>query len=121
MDSNGKRPKFATTSEAIPACPGQRRTVEFLSCEKGLSMKVPILDLKTEYGELREEILAALDRVCQKSAFVLGEEVEAFEREFADFCGTKHCVALANGTAALHVGLLALGVQADHEVITTPN
>ncbi len=84
-------------------------------------MKVPILDLKTEYAELRDEILAALDRVCQNSSFVLGEEVEAFEREFADFCGTKHCVALATGTAALHVGLLALGVQADHEVITTPN
>jgi len=84
-------------------------------------MKVPILDLKTEYAELRDEILAALDRVCQNSSFVLGEEVEAFEREFADFCGTKHCVALGTGTAALHVGLLALGVQADHEVITTPN
>lgn len=84
-------------------------------------MKVPILDLKAEYAELREEILAALDRVCRKSAFVLGEEVEAFEKEFADFCGTKHCVALASGTAALHLGLLALGVQADDEVITTPN
>ncbi len=84
-------------------------------------MKVPIIDLKSEYAELRDEILAALDRVCQKSAFVLGEEVEAFEREFADFCGTKHCVALSSGTAALHIGLLAFGVQADHEVITTPN
>ena len=52
---------------------------------------------------------------------MLGAEVEAFEREFADFCGTKHCVALSNGTAALHVGLLALGVQAGDEVITTPN
>ncbi len=84
-------------------------------------MKIPILDLKAEYAELRDEILPALDRVCQKAAFILGEEVEAFEREFADFCGTKHCVAMANGTAGLHVGLLALGVQADHEVITTPN
>jgi len=84
-------------------------------------MKVPIIDLKAEYAELRDEILAALDRVCQKSAFVLGEEVEAFEREFADFCGTKHCVALSSGTAALHIGLLAFGVQSDHEVITTPN
>jgi dTDP-4-amino-4,6-dideoxygalactose transaminase len=84
-------------------------------------MKVPILDLKTEYAELRDEILAALDRVCRKSAFVLGEEVEAFEREFADFCGTRHCVALSTGTAALHLGLLALGVQADDEVITTSN
>jgi dTDP-4-amino-4,6-dideoxygalactose transaminase len=84
-------------------------------------MKIPVLDLKAEYAELRDEILPALDRVCQRSAFVLGEEVEAFEREFADYCGTKHCIGLANGTAALHVGLLALGVQANHEVITTPN
>src|SRR5579864_7186632 len=84
-------------------------------------MKVPFLDLKTEYAELHDEILQALDRVAQKSAFVLGEDVEAFEREFADFCGTKHCVALSSGTAALHLGLLGLGVHADHEVITTPN
>src|ERR1700734_1356178 len=84
-------------------------------------MKVPILDLKSEYAELRDEILAALDRVCRNSSFVLGEEVEAFEREFADFCGTKHCVALSTGTAALHLGLLALGVQVDDEVITSPN
>ncbi|MBZ5500856.1 MAG: DegT/DnrJ/EryC1/StrS family aminotransferase [Acidobacteriia bacterium] len=84
-------------------------------------MKVAVLDLKAEYAELREEILPALDRVCRNAAFVLGEEVEAFEKEFADFCGTKHCVGLSSGTAALHLGLLALGVQADHEVITTPN
>jgi dTDP-4-amino-4,6-dideoxygalactose transaminase len=74
--------------------------------EKALSMKVPVLDLKSEYAELREEILAGIDRVCQNAAFVLGEEVDAFEREFADFCGTRHCVALSNGTAALHIGLL---------------
>src|ERR1700683_4778501 len=84
-------------------------------------MKVPVLDLKAEYAELRDEILPALDRVCQNSSFVLGEEVEAFEREFADFCGTKHCVGLSTGTAALHLGLLALGVQTDDEVITSPN
>ena len=73
-------------------------------------MKVPVLDLKTEYAELRDEILAALDRVCQNSSFVLGEEVEAFEREYADFCGTRHCVAVSTGTAALHLGLLALAL-----------
>src|ERR1700726_2058238 len=84
-------------------------------------MKVPLLDLKSEYTELREEVLAALDRVCQKSAFVQGQEMEAFEKEFAEFCGTKHCVALSSGTAALHLGLLALGVQPGDEVITTPN
>lgn len=74
-------------------------------------MKVPLLDLKDGYAGLRDEILPALDRVCQHSAFVQGEEVEAFEREYADFCGTRHCVALSTGTAALHRGLLALGVQ----------
>lgn len=84
-------------------------------------MKVAVLDLKAEYAQLRDEILPALDRVCQNSSFVIGPEVEAFEREFADFCGTKHCVALSSGTAALHLGLLSLGVQADHEVITSPN
>lgn len=84
-------------------------------------MKVPILDLKSEYAELREEILAAIDRVGRESAFVLGPETEAFEREFAAFCETKHCIALSSGTAALHLGLLALGVQAGDEVITTPN
>ena len=84
-------------------------------------MKVPLLDLQSEYAELRDEILPALDRVCRNSSFVQGEEVEAFEREFADFCGVKHCVALSSGTAALHLGLLALGVQSGDDVITTPN
>jgi dTDP-4-amino-4,6-dideoxygalactose transaminase len=84
-------------------------------------MRVPILDLKTEYQELRDEILPALDRVCEKSAFVLGEEVDQFEREFASYCGVKHCVALSSGTAALHLGLLALGVQPGDEVITSTN
>src|ERR1700719_3411044 len=84
-------------------------------------MKVPLLDLKSEYVDLRDEILAALDRVCRDAAFVQGAEVEAFEREFAEFCGTRHCVALSSGTAALHVGLLALGVGPRDEVITSPN
>lgn len=84
-------------------------------------MKVPFLDLKAEFQQLRGEILPALERVCENASFILGEEVEAFEREFADFCGTKHCVGLASGTAALHLGLLALGVQPEDEVITTPN
>src|SRR5271156_918455 len=84
-------------------------------------MKVPVLDLKSEYAELRDEILPTLDRVCQAATFVQGPEVEAFEREFADFCGIKHCVALSSGTAALHLGLLAPGVQSGDDVITTPN
>lgn len=84
-------------------------------------MKVPILDLKSEYAGLREEVLAAIDRVGRETAFILGPETEAFEREFAAFCETKHCIAVNSGTSALHLGLLALGVQPGDEVITTPN
>ena len=84
-------------------------------------MNVRFVDFKAEYAELRDEIIPALERVCQNASFVQGPEVEAFEREFADFCGAKHCIALSSGTAALHVGLLALGVQPGDEVITTPN
>jgi dTDP-4-amino-4,6-dideoxygalactose transaminase len=85
------------------------------------AMKIPLLDLKAEYAALRDEILPTLDRVCQDSAFIEGPEVQAFEKEFADFCGTAYCVAVSSGTAALHLGLLAMGVQSGDEVITTPN
>ncbi|MGH9701794.1 MAG: DegT/DnrJ/EryC1/StrS family aminotransferase, partial [Candidatus Acidiferrales bacterium] len=84
-------------------------------------MKVPFFDLKTQYAGLREDILAALDSVCQSAAFALGKEVEEFEREFAALCDTKYCVALNSGTSALHLALLAIGVQPGDEVITTPN
>ncbi len=84
-------------------------------------MKVPYFDLTAQYADLREEISAALDRVCRKAAFILGEEVEQFERSFADYCGVKHCVALNSGTSALHLALIAAGVKAGDEVITTSN
>jgi hypothetical protein len=84
-------------------------------------MIVPYADLQGQYAALREEILAALDRVGSKAAFILGEEVQEFEREFAAFCGVKHCVAVNSGTSALHLALLGVGVQAGDEVITTPN
>ena len=57
-------------------------------------MIVPYGNLKAQYASLREEILAALDGVGSKAAFILGEEVQEFEREFADYCGAKHCVAV---------------------------
>src|SRR5262245_13922766 len=84
-------------------------------------MKVPYFDLKEQYELLRNEIAPALDRVCRDASFILGEEVEKFEAEFAAFCQTKHCVALNSGTSALHLALLALGVKAGDEVITTSN
>jgi len=83
-------------------------------------MDVPYFDLKAQYATLRQEILEALDRVCRSAAFSLGEEVQAFEEEFAAYCGTKHCIGLNSGTSALHLALLALGVGPGDEVITTP-
>ncbi len=84
-------------------------------------MKVPYFDLKAQYRGIRDEILAALERVCQDASFILGEEVAAFEREFAAYCEVQHCVALNSGTSALHLALLAAGVGPGDEVMTTAN
>ncbi len=84
-------------------------------------MIVPFFDLKAQYASLREEILAALDRAGSKAAFIQGEDVDALEQEFAAYCEVKHCVALNSGTSALHLALLAAGVKAGDEVITTSN
>jgi len=88
---------------------------------QGKSMIVPYSDLKAQYTTLREDVLAALDRIGSKAAFILGEEVQEFEREFAAYCGVKHCVAVNSGTSALHLALLGVGVHAGDEVITSPN
>lgn len=82
-------------------------------------MKVPYFDLKAQYACLREDVLLAVDRVCQNSAFILGDDVAQFEQEFAVYCGVKHCVALNSGTSALHLALLGAGVEPGDEVITT--
>jgi len=87
----------------------------------GTTVNVPYFDLKAQYSGIREEILAALDGVCRSASFSSGPEVAEFEREFAAYCDVKHCVAVNTGTSALHLALLAAGVQPGDEVITTPN
>jgi dTDP-4-amino-4,6-dideoxygalactose transaminase len=82
---------------------------------------VPYLDLKRQHEALREEIMAALDRVCSAAAFILGEEVSGFEQEFAAYVEAKHCVAVNSGTSALHLALIAARVGRGDEVITTAN
>lgn len=84
-------------------------------------IRVPYFDLKAQYSELRDDIREALDRVCQNTSFILGEEVEKFERAFAAFCGVKHCVGLNSGTSALHLALISAGIGPGDEVITTSN
>ena len=83
-------------------------------------MKVPLLDLKEQNQALRPEIEAAIGKVLDTNGFILGGEVEALERELADYCDVKHAIACASGTDALLLALMAYDVGYDDEVITTP-
>ena len=80
---------------------------------------VPFLDLKAQYQTIENEVNEAIGGVLQSCHFVLGDEVEAFEREFAAFCQTRYAVAVNSGTSALHLALLAAGIRDGDEVITT--
>ncbi len=79
---------------------------------------IPLVDLQGQYLAIREEIDAAIARVLARASFILGEEVAAFEEEFAAYCGARWCVACANGTDALELALEAVGVGPGDEVIT---
>jgi dTDP-4-amino-4,6-dideoxygalactose transaminase len=80
---------------------------------------IPLLDLHRQYQQIREEVLAAVERVCSSQQFILGAEVEALEREIAAFTGAGAAVGCASGTDALWLALLGAGVQAGDAVITT--
>jgi dTDP-4-amino-4,6-dideoxygalactose transaminase len=79
---------------------------------------VPFLDLKAQYGQIKPEIDAVVARVIESAQFVLGPEVGSFERSFAAYCGSAHCIAVNSGTSALHLALLAAGIGPGDEVIT---
>lgn len=83
--------------------------------------EVPLFDLPRAFEAVRLEAAAAFDRLLRTGQFVLGPDLEMFESSFADYCGVEHCVGVSDGTAALQLGLLALGVEAEAEVITVPN
>jgi len=85
-----------------------------------VQLHVPFLDLKTQYSELREEINGVLLEVAESTAFALGPKVEEFEKAFAEFVGSRHCVAVNSGTSALHLALLAADVGPGDEVLTVP-
>ncbi len=82
--------------------------------------QVPFGDLAREYLSIRAEVDAAITRVLNRGWFILGPEVQAFERQWADFCGAQHAVGVGNGTDALRIALSACGVGPGDEVVTTP-
>jgi len=84
-------------------------------------MKVAFLDLKATYVELKEELDAAYHGVMESGWFVMGREVEAFESEFAAYCGAHHCVGVGNGLDALHLILRAMEIGPGDEVIVPAN
>ena len=82
-------------------------------------MKIPFLDLRAAYLELKSEIDVAVSRVLDSGYYILGPEVDDFENEFATYCETDHAIGVANGLDALHLALLAMDVGPGDEVIVT--
>jgi len=82
---------------------------------------IPYLDLKNQYASIKEEIDAAIQNAVNGGQFILGQNVEAFEEEFAKYCGVRYCAGVSSGTSALFLALIACGIGEDDEVITTPN
>lgn len=80
-------------------------------------MAVPLFDTSTPLAPLRADIRAAIDRVLASARYILGPEVDAFEREFASYCGAAHGVGVANGTDAITIALRAMGVGPGDEVV----
>lgn len=83
-------------------------------------MQVPLLDLKAQYAEIREEVRAAVDRVLDSQRFILGSEVARLEQEVAEICGVPSAIAVASGTDALLISLKAVGVGPGDAVVTVP-
>jgi dTDP-3-amino-3,4,6-trideoxy-alpha-D-glucose transaminase len=80
-------------------------------------MAVPLFDTAAQLSQVRDELGAALERVLDSERFILGPEVSAFERDFADYCGAAHAVGVANGTDAITIALRAMGVGSGDEVV----
>ena len=86
-----------------------------------MSFKIPYVDFGPTTESSKIELTNAFERVLDSGRFILGEEVKVFEKEFAEYCGTKYAAGLANGTCSLHLIFRALGIGPGDEVITTPN
>lgn len=123
-----KKPNKALHLTAIPLRPiaavelaGYLRGKPHRIAQKGSEMKVPFVDLKAQYAQIRDEINPAIQEVIDNASFVGGPYLKTFEKNFAEFCGAKYAIGVSSGTAALHLALLACGMGPGDEVITVPN
>lgn len=83
-------------------------------------MKVPLLDLKPQYAQIKAQIVPELDSIFESQGFILGPKVEKLEKEMAEYMSVKHSLGCSSGTDALLLALMALDIKAGDEVITTP-
>ena len=83
-------------------------------------MKVPLLDLKAQYNQIRDEVLSVTRDLFETQRFILGKHVEKLEEEIAAYCQVKHAVGVSSGTDALLISLMAAGIGPGDEVITSP-
>jgi len=79
---------------------------------------IPLVDLKTQYATIRDEVLQAIDEVLDSMQLTIGPNVRAFDKEWADYCGTTHSIGVGSGTDALQLAIRACGVSSGDEVIT---
>ena len=84
-------------------------------------MKIPFVDLKAQYHSIKNDIDTAIQNVISETAFIKGKYVQAFEQDYSDSYGVKHCISCANGTDAIYITLKALGIGQGDEVITVAN
>jgi dTDP-4-amino-4,6-dideoxygalactose transaminase len=81
---------------------------------------IPLLDLRRQFNPIRAEVMREVERVIESQRFILGDDVERFERNFAAYCGARHAIGCASGTDALELALLALDIGPGDEVLTVP-
>ena len=84
-------------------------------------MHVPFVNLGLQYQRLKHEIINKFDEISSNGSYVLGDEVEKFEKNFSNYCQTSYAIGVGNGSDALFFSLLALGINEGDEVITVPN
>ena len=88
---------------------------------KSEPLPIPFVDLQTQSRAIKADVLRRMGDVIDDARYILGREVGEFEEQFAAYCGTSHCIGLANGTEAIHLALRALGIGPSDEVITAGN
>ena len=83
-------------------------------------MKIPFIDLKTQFNAIEEEIRERINVVLDHGQYIMGPEVKELEEKLCEFTGSKNCITVSSGTDALLISLMAIGIKPGDEVITTP-